>query len=242
MADTDSDFTYYHYEPSLVAAIVVTCLFAVSSALHIYQFTRTRAMYMIPLIIGAIIEVVGFGGRIWSSIEAPDYTLPPYIIQAILILIAPALLAATVYMVLGYVILAVDGERHSMIQKKFLTKIFVIGDIFSFLIQSTGMLIDANSTALLLMSQRCWSAHKEGERRSDDRQMDHRRRAGDSIAILRFLHGRLCGILCPYQPQTNSGIQVWRRPMAPAYVDIVHCQHPHHDPIGIPCYRILTGC
>jgi RTA1 like protein len=64
--------------------------------------------------------------------------LPPYIIQAILILIAPALLAATVYMVLGYVILAVDGENHSMIREKFLTKIFVLGDIFSFMVQSTG--------------------------------------------------------------------------------------------------------
>lgn len=138
MADTESDFVYYHYHPSLVAAIVVTCLFAVSSSLHVYQIARSKSMYMIPLIIGAIIEVVGFAGRIWSSIEAPDFTLPPYIIQAILILIAPALLAATVYMVLGYVILAVNGEHHSMIQKKFLTKIFVIGDIFSFLIQSTG--------------------------------------------------------------------------------------------------------
>ena len=128
----------YHYEPSLVAATLFCALFAVSSVLHSYQMIRTRAMYMLPLLIGAIVEAVGFGARIGSSIESPDFTLTPYIIQAILILIAPALLAATVYMVLGYIILAVEGERHSMIKEKFLTKIFVIGDIFSFMIQSTG--------------------------------------------------------------------------------------------------------
>lgn len=93
---------------------------------------------MIPLLIGCTIEGIGFGARIGSSIEAPQFTLPPYIIQSILILIAPALLAATVYMILGYVILAVDGEHHSMIRKRLLTKVFVLGDICSFMIQSTG--------------------------------------------------------------------------------------------------------
>lgn len=138
MEDPNYEFIMYHYTPSLVAAIVITAVFAISSALHIYQSSCTKTMYMLPLVIGCLIEVGGFAGRIGSAIEAPDFTLGPYIVQAILILIAPALLAATVYMVLGYVILAVDGEHHSMIKKKFLTKIFVLGDIFSFLIQSTG--------------------------------------------------------------------------------------------------------
>ena len=41
-------------------------------------------------------------------------------------------------MILGYVILAVDGEHHSMIRKRLLTKVFVLGDVCSFMIQSTG--------------------------------------------------------------------------------------------------------
>lgn len=100
--------------------------------------TRTRAFYVIPLLIGCLIEAVGFGARIASGIEAPNFTLGPYIVQALLILITPALLAATVYMILGYIILAANGETHSMICKKFLTKLFVCGDFFSFMIQSSG--------------------------------------------------------------------------------------------------------
>jgi RTA1 like protein len=138
MADANPDVVYYHYNPVLWATITSCALFAISSVLHTYQMIRARTMYMIPVVIGVIMEAVGYGARAPSAIEAPDFSLPPYIVQSILILIAPALFAASVYMILGYIILAVDGEHHSMIRKKFLTKIFVLGDICAFMIQSTG--------------------------------------------------------------------------------------------------------
>ena len=128
----------YHYHPSLVAALVFVAAFGLSTILHTYQLIRTSAMYMIPMLVGLVFEVVGYVCRAISSTEAPDCTLGPYIVQALVILIAPAFMAASVYMILGYIILAVDGERHSPIQKKFLTTIFVLGDIMSFMIQSTG--------------------------------------------------------------------------------------------------------
>jgi hypothetical protein len=39
-------------------------------------------------------------------------------------------------MVLGHVIAIADGESHSIIKKKWLTKIFVIGDILAFTVQA----------------------------------------------------------------------------------------------------------
>ncbi len=72
------------------------------------------------------------------------------VIQALLILIAPALFAATIYMVLGRIIKLVDGERHSLIRLKWLTKIFVTGDCVSFFIQSMGGGIQAAGTIQLL--------------------------------------------------------------------------------------------
>lgn len=134
-----SDFVAYHYSPSLALAACFTALFALSTALHTFQLTRTRALYLLPLTIGGLFETVGYTGRVISSTETtPNFSLPPYILQAILILIAPALFAASIYMILGYIIQATGGERHALIQAKFLTKIFVIGDVFSFLVQSTG--------------------------------------------------------------------------------------------------------
>lgn len=43
-------------------------------------------------------------------------------------------------MLLGRIILITDGESHSMIRKRWLTKIFVFGDIASFLMQGAGEL------------------------------------------------------------------------------------------------------
>ena len=41
-------------------------------------------------------------------------------------------------MMLGRIILVTDGEHHSIIPKKWLTKIFVCGDVVSFLMQGAG--------------------------------------------------------------------------------------------------------
>ena len=41
-------------------------------------------------------------------------------------------------MMLGRIILVTDGEHHSLIPKKWLTKTFVVGDVISFLMQGGG--------------------------------------------------------------------------------------------------------
>jgi hypothetical protein len=66
------------------------------------------------------------------------WSLNPFIVQSLFILIAPVLLAASIYIILGRIILLVDGERYSLVQQKWLTKIFVAGDVFSFLLQGAG--------------------------------------------------------------------------------------------------------
>ena len=78
-------------------------------------------------------------GRAWSSKQSPDWTLGPYLIQALLLLVAPALFAASIHMALGRIILVTDGEALSLIKRRWLTKTFVIGDIFSFGLQAAGM-------------------------------------------------------------------------------------------------------
>ncbi len=73
-----------------------------------------------------------------SNRQAPHPTLAPYVIQTLLLLVAPALFAASIYMTLGRIIVGVDGESYSMIKKKWLTKVFVTSDVLSFLIQLGG--------------------------------------------------------------------------------------------------------
>jgi hypothetical protein len=64
--------------------------------------------------------------------------LGPYIVQTMLILVAPPLLAASIYMTLGRIVVKIDAENKNIIPVRFITKIFVIGDVISFLLQCGG--------------------------------------------------------------------------------------------------------
>lgn len=76
--------------------------------------------------------------RAISSVQSPNWTVKPYIIQTLLPLVAPALYAASIYMILGRIIMITQGEQHSIIRKKWLTKLFVFGDVISFILQAAG--------------------------------------------------------------------------------------------------------
>lgn len=52
MADDGSDFEYYHYDPTMVGAVIFIILFLATTTLHCYQLFRTRVWFMIPFDIG----------------------------------------------------------------------------------------------------------------------------------------------------------------------------------------------
>ncbi len=85
------------------------------------------------------VEVIGYVGRALNARQSyGNWTTPPYIMQSLLILLAPALFAASIYMVLGRLITLLAAEHLSPIRVKWLTKVFVTGDVISFLAQSAG--------------------------------------------------------------------------------------------------------
>ena len=67
--------------------------------------------------------------------------------QTLLLLVAPALFTASIYMVLGRLILLTDGEAFAPIRARWLTKIFVCGDTLSFLVQGGGKFSISSQTA-----------------------------------------------------------------------------------------------
>jgi hypothetical protein len=85
------------------------------------------------------VETIGYIGRIVSAQQTyGEWTLPPYILQSVLLLVAPALFAASIYMSLGRIVLMVIGDDRLFIRRTWLTKIFVCGDVLAFMTQSTG--------------------------------------------------------------------------------------------------------
>ncbi|KAG9857421.1 putative C6 transcription factor, partial [Aureobasidium melanogenum] len=131
-------FSYYEYLPSKAAAVIACLIFIVITLLHTWQLFRTRTWFFIPFVIGGLFEVVGYAARAKSASQYPDYTLMPYILQSLFLLLAPTLFAASIYMELGRILDLTEGESRSLIRRKLLTKIFVMGDVLSFLAQSAG--------------------------------------------------------------------------------------------------------
>ncbi|KAJ5703260.1 hypothetical protein N7493_011649 [Penicillium malachiteum] len=109
-------YTLYNYTPSLAAAV----------------------KFLIAFIIGDFFEAIGYAARAVNAHQAPNYSTMPYALQSLFIRLAPSLFAASIYMILGRIIRLTDGDSRSMIRGTRLTKIFVLGDVLSFLIQSGG--------------------------------------------------------------------------------------------------------
>ncbi|KAI2463143.1 RTA1 like protein [Annulohypoxylon bovei var. microspora] len=138
MADSTPTFVFYRYKPSIVAAILFIILFAISALLHIGVLVRKRTWYFIPFVIGCLFETVGYVGRAMSSPEYPNFTQNPYIIQSVLLLLGPTLFSASIYMILGRLVVHLEAQSCSMIKPRWLTKFFVLGDILSFFAQGGG--------------------------------------------------------------------------------------------------------
>ena len=100
----------------------------------VYQPSRSRTIaYQYSL---STVQIIGYGARAVSHFHPTSTTV--YAIQNLLILLAPTLYAASIYMVLGRVITFLHGQHLSYVPVKYMTKIFVLGDVLSFILQGAG--------------------------------------------------------------------------------------------------------
>ena len=159
-------FSFYFYAPSLAAAIAFIVLFTLTSIVHVAQLLRNRTWYFVPFIVGTICgalaklnsstqslingegEAIGYVGRAVNATQTPNWTKSPYILQSLLILIAPSFFSASIYMILGRLIRLVEGDHHSLIRPSWLTKAFVTSDVFSIFLQGAGGGLMASSKDL----------------------------------------------------------------------------------------------
>ncbi|KUL83682.1 hypothetical protein ZTR_07499 [Talaromyces verruculosus] len=134
--DSTVNFALYRYTPSIAAASIFAAIFLAITVFHCIRLWRCRTFFFIPFIIGLLFECAGYIARIFSHFNTK--ALGPYIVQTMLILVAPPLFAASIYMTLGRVMVSLNSQQLSIVPVRFLTKIFVIGDVLSFLLQCGG--------------------------------------------------------------------------------------------------------
>ncbi|KAJ5990327.1 hypothetical protein N7522_010534 [Penicillium canescens] len=137
-------FKLYRYTPSLVAAIIFIVLFALATLYHLYQVVRTRSWYFTVFVVGGAFQIIGYICRALAHDDKEN--IPIYSVGTIMILLAPPLYAASIYMTLGRLIVHLDAERLSLVPVKWLTAIFVTGDVIAFLMQAAGGGIMASGT------------------------------------------------------------------------------------------------
>ncbi|KAB5536231.1 RTA1 like protein-domain-containing protein [Coniochaeta sp. 2T2.1] len=102
---------FWEYRPSNSAAYVFLALFGLATIGHAISFFRLRAWSFTPLLLGGLCEVFGYLER--SRAHSQPTVLEPWILQNMLLLVAPPLLAATVYMSYGRITSALNREDRS---------------------------------------------------------------------------------------------------------------------------------
>ncbi|CAG7952554.1 unnamed protein product [Penicillium nalgiovense] len=138
------DFELYRYTPSLVAAIIFIVLFALATSYHLYQVVRPRFWYFTIFVVGGAFQIIGYICRALAHNDKEN--IPIYSVGVIMILLAPPLYAASIYMTLGRLIVHLDAENLSLVPVKWLTAIFVTGDVIAFVMQAAGGGIMASGT------------------------------------------------------------------------------------------------
>ncbi|KAE8315771.1 RTA1 like protein [Aspergillus transmontanensis] len=109
MADSEhTEWTAHHYYPSKAAGILFVVLFLILSVIHTCRLLKIRTWLFIPLVTGTWFESVGYIGRV------------------------------LIYMILGGIIHLVKAAKLAIIRVTWMTKIFVAGDLLSFLMQASG--------------------------------------------------------------------------------------------------------
>jgi hypothetical protein len=142
--------SFYNYDPNFVLPIVVAVLFGINFVGHFYMAGQGKNWkFMWPFTIACLGETAGYALRRVSA--ASPSSLSYYIAQQLCIILPPAFMAATHYMVFGRIITYV-GEKYSPISARRVTLIFVICDFLSFVVQAGGgsLFASSNPTTLKL--------------------------------------------------------------------------------------------
>ncbi|KAG8629135.1 hypothetical protein KVT40_003000 [Elsinoe batatas] len=128
--------TTYGYVPDLGGNAFLCALFAACALLHIGAGTYHRSWsFMVALAGGAIMEAIGYAGRIMMHVNVWDQTA--FKIQICCLVLAPSFIAAGIYLSLKHIVLYV-GPESSRLKPRLYTWIFIGFDVFSIIVQAGG--------------------------------------------------------------------------------------------------------
>ncbi|KAI1746698.1 RTA1-domain-containing protein [Xylaria castorea] len=129
--------SYYGYRPNLGIDIFFSIIYllVVVHCLFVAIFKRKWLSYTICVLIGAMLELIGFLSRVYGY--AHPFVRTGWIIQYSLITFAPVFMTAAIYVCIGR-IADYLGRGKFNIQPRLYARVFIPSDIFALLVQATG--------------------------------------------------------------------------------------------------------
>ncbi|CAK3992425.1 parasitic phase-specific psp-1 [Lecanosticta acicola] len=147
--------SFYNYRIDLGANIAFLVCFSILLLVYlVIWITKRRChLFAVAMILGLVIEIVGYASRIWSYYN--QWVENAYLIQLICITLAPALFSAGIYLCLAWIAIIYGGENSRIKPIKY-TVIFIPCDAASLLLQMIGGIIAAiglDELSLTLLDQ-----------------------------------------------------------------------------------------
>ncbi|KAL5315617.1 hypothetical protein ACEPPN_016486 [Leptodophora sp. 'Broadleaf-Isolate-01'] len=135
------DIIFYHYDPSLAAAIVFSVAYSLAFIGTLLQFMRYRSWVWTIMVVSSAMEAGGYIARCFSGQDPTSQT--KYTVQLLLIVLAPVCMAAACYIVFGRIIYHVVPKKARTFKllwmpPRIITPIFVAGDVIALLLQTVG--------------------------------------------------------------------------------------------------------
>ncbi|PIA95143.1 hypotheticalsprotein [Cercospora beticola] len=136
MGPNDATIIIYGYTPALAVGVLGVVLFFIAAVAHLYLLIRHRTWYFTPMLVGTIMEIVGYTFRLLSSQQNP-YSVPYFVIQYFFIVVAPVLFSAAIYTIVS-VMINIYGREFAPLPPKAVLGIFITCDIVATIVQVAG--------------------------------------------------------------------------------------------------------
>ena len=131
-----ADHSSYSYTPSFALGILAVILFLLALGLHLWLLLRHRTWYFCTVVIGTVMEVIGYIFRILASKINP-YAVSYFVGQYFCIVVAPVFYSAAIYTLITVMINHV-GRQYSPLPPKLILWVFIVCDVIATGVQVAG--------------------------------------------------------------------------------------------------------
>lgn len=133
--DTDK-LNVMGYIPSLGWTGIFTAIYVLIAAGLTWRYFKSKAKYMLAMIIGLYFFIAGLALRF--VFRNNPYGIGLYSVMNSFTVLSPCAFIASIYSILGQIVGRIGGEQYMLIPSRRVALVFILSDVFTFLIQGAG--------------------------------------------------------------------------------------------------------